>query len=152
GQAERITVNVFKEAALDGNGHIKGKVGVKDGVFKPGLFDPSPGILTIDGAFTLTRGSTMDIEIAGLKPGIGPGHYAQLDVGGPVTLGGSDLVVTLDTRPQYLHEYTIIRELGLSSVTPGFAQGSFVTADFQGKTFLFGIDYAAGPRGNNVDL
>ncbi len=90
----------------------------------------------------------MEVEIAGIKPG----DYSQLDVGGPVTLGGSDLVVTLDTTPDYLNAYTIIRELGTSPIVPGFAQGDLVTADFDGKSYLFEIDYAAGPGGNDVDL
>jgi autotransporter-associated beta strand protein len=148
GSSRGITVNVLKDTDLDGNGHISGKVGIDKGTIKAGLVDPTPGILAIDGALSLTRGSTMLVEIAGTTPG----EYSQLQVGGPVTLGGSDLVVTLDTMPVYQHAYTIILGLGMTSPTPGFAQGSFVTADFNGQMYRFGIDYAAGPRGTNVDL
>jgi hypothetical protein len=152
GANKNVTVNVPRGGKLDGKGHISGDVGVKGGKIKAGLIDPSPGILTIDGALSLTRGSTMAIEIAGVRPGNGPGNYSQFDVGGPVTLGGSDLAVTLDTAPDYLNAYTIIRELGTSPISPGFAQGDFVTADFDGTSYRFKIDYAAGPGHNNVDL
>jgi hypothetical protein len=148
GSSRAIKANVLQGATLDGTGHVSGSVGVKDGTIKAGLVDPSPGILTIDGGLSLTSGSKLEVEIAGTNPGA----YSQLVVGGPISLGGSDLEVTLDTAPEYMHAYTIILGLGNTAPTPGFIQGSFVEAAFGGEAYNFGIDYAAGPKGRNVDL
>jgi autotransporter-associated beta strand protein len=82
-------VMVNSGGTLQGSGTVGGNV-IGAGRVAPGN---SPGILTINGDYTQSSGSSLEIEVGALTPGPGPignpnaGHD-QVRVGGIATLGG----------------------------------------------------------------
>jgi hypothetical protein len=77
-----VTVNFG--GTLAGDGTVYGNV-AGDGRVAPGN---SPGILTIDGDYTQSDDSVLEIEIGGLTPGNDNNNHDQVLVGGVATLGG----------------------------------------------------------------
>ena len=130
--AGSVTVN--GSGTLGGNGVIGGNV-AGAGKVAPGN---SPGILTINGDYTQSPTSTLEIEVGGLTPGPGPvgnpnAGYDKLIVGGVATLGGRLEVPLIDplkaaggpaiTDPpislEFLTAGSIVGKFG-SVITPGF--------------------------------
>jgi hypothetical protein len=85
GGAINSAINVFTDGVLAGNGTVIGSVFNSGGVIAPGL---SPGVLTIDGNFTMDAGRLL-IEIAGL----GDGELDKLIVSGLIDITGGDILL-----------------------------------------------------------
>lgn len=114
----------------------------------------SPGLLVINGGYALDRGD-LEIELEGRA--IAGEDYDQLQVLGEVDLLGEDglanaeLELILGFEAEVGDSFTILDNDGSDSVLGTFAQGSSITADYDGYTYEFAIDYAAG-TGNDVAL
>ena len=92
---------------VEGTGTVAANV-TNNGTFAPGL---SPGILHVDGPYSTDSG-TLDVEIGGLTPGTG---HDQLDVTGPVTLGGTLEITTLPGfTPAEGDSFTIVKGSSVS--------------------------------------
>lgn len=68
-----------------GGGRVNGDVEVS-GVLAPGN---SPGRLEVAGNLVQNAGSTLALDIDGLTPGVGAGHYDTLVISGTYTAGGT---------------------------------------------------------------
>jgi autotransporter-associated beta strand protein len=104
--ANPVTVN--SGGTLGGTGTINRPVTVNNGgTLAPGT---SPGILTINGAVTLTAGSTFAVELNGTTPGNGATNYDQLVLGasGTINLGGATLTATSNSNALPGSSLTII--------------------------------------------
>lgn len=109
---------VWPEGELSGSGRIIGDVW-NFGVVSPG---DSPGSLEIFGDLTMGLGGSIEMEIAGIIPGIG---YDQLEVTGTITLaGGLDVLVLGGYLPQVGYEYVFL--------TAGAITGSFEDVEVSG--------------------
>jgi len=114
------SATVLTGATLGGNGTIGGDVS------GPGRVAPgnSPGILTINGDYTQSADSVLEIEVGGLTPGPGTpdvddGHD-QVRVGGTVTLGGRyDFPIINNFVPTAGDEIVFIDTFGTGMITPG---------------------------------
>jgi hypothetical protein len=128
---------------LGGSGSL-GALGAEGGIVAPGI---GPGRLTVNGPVKLNAAATLDVEIAG--PGAGV-QYDQLDVRGPVTLGGATLTGTLGFMPPRESTFVIIINDGTDPVSGTFANlPEGATARIGGKPFT--ISYRGGD-GNDVVL
>jgi parallel beta-helix repeat protein len=136
-------VNVNKALAVKGNFTVGGTFTVSSpgASVSPGL---SPGIINT-GDFTLTSGSTLDIEINGNVAGV---LHDQVNVTGAVNLGGASLNPTLGYVPAAGHSYTIVNNDGMDPVTGIFA-GLPEGAIFFMGSYSFQISYVGG-TGNDV--
>jgi hypothetical protein len=76
-------ISVFDDGVLAGNGTVIGSIFNSGGVIAPGL---SPGVLTIDGNFTMDAGRLL-LEIAGL----GTGEFDRLIVSGLIDITGGEI-------------------------------------------------------------
>jgi autotransporter-associated beta strand protein len=110
----------------------------------PGNGGTTTAILSI-GALTLAPTSNFLVDINGTTAGTG---YDRLNVTtGGVSIGGSNLVVTVGTTLSIGQAFTIVEKVSAGAVTGTFAQGSSVTSG----PYTFSIDYAGGD-GNDVVL
>lgn len=99
--------------SLQGSGIINGNV-INNANLHPGH---SPGSITINGNYTQTANSTLDMEIAGLTPGA---QYDQLIVLGTATLDGTLNIVQYDGFvPQ---DGTNFQLINFYSIAGGFAR------------------------------
>jgi outer membrane autotransporter protein len=78
-------VQVDHPGTLRGVGLVKGSVNV-EGTLAPGN---SPGTLSVAGAVTMHKGSTLQVDIDGLGTGAGKGNYSRLLTGGSFTAAGT---------------------------------------------------------------
>ena len=101
-------------ARLGGNGSL-GALGAEGGIVAPGI---GPGKLTVNGPVKLTATTTLDVDLLGTSAG---GQYDQLDVRGPVTLGGAALTGTLGFTPPREFTFVIIINDGTDPVSGTFA-------------------------------
>lgn len=127
---------------LDGNGSIS-SVTMNGGTLRPG---DSPGIMHMDGDFSMAPGAVFEAELNGPIPGSG---YDQLQVNGSVNLNGA----TLNLVPGYAAApgaaFLILVNDGTDSIVGTFAglpEGAF----FQAGGQLFSISYKAGSGHNDV--
>jgi fibronectin-binding autotransporter adhesin len=98
------------------------------------------------GSTSLQSGSSFDVELDGDSPI----DYDQLDVGGSVSLGNSDLNVSWGFVPTVGDEFTIIDNDGGDAVT-GIFNGLAEGASFVAGNVTLKITYAGG-TGNDVVL
>jgi hypothetical protein len=129
---------------LSGQGSLDGELIVESGgTLVPGL---SVGEIEI-GDLTLQSGAILNLDLNGQTAGSG---YDQVMVAGAVSLGGSQLQVSLGFNPPDGHSFVIIANDGgeaVSGTFDGLAEGEIFTAD---GTWLR-ISYQGG-EGNDVTL
>jgi hypothetical protein len=138
---------------LKGNGVLNTTVEVSSGAIAPGN---SPGILTI-GGLTMTGGA-LQIELGGLTPGNGTGHYDQLVVTpGAVALGDGLAQLELSFFggfvPSVGDSFVILDNQGPTATTGFFAgwkQGSIEQLD--GHFAQIDYHYAADADGLGNDI
>jgi autotransporter-associated beta strand protein len=145
GTLSRSAVAVNSGATLGGNGSVLAATVQSGGFLAPG---DSPGTLTIK-TLALTAGSTFSEQLGGTSAGTG---YDQtiIPTGGTVGLNGATLSISFvgGFVPAVGQQFTIVSNLGGSSVTGTFSQGSTYTTP---DGFIFGINYAGG-AGHDVVL
>jgi autotransporter-associated beta strand protein len=137
-------VNVGSGAKLSGTG-VVGGAQVAGGTL--GATDGGTSLLTVNGAMVLDSASTFEVVLNGLTPGT---EYSQVQVSGPIDLGGAALDVTLGFAPTGHAQFVIINNLGSGAVSGTFAglpEGSQVVVG----AHTFRIDYTGGD-GNDVEL
>ena len=130
---------------LGGTGTIGGTVTVNAGAnIAPGNGGNTTAILNT-GALTLASTSNFRVDINGTIAGSG---YDRLNVTtGIVSIGGSNVVVTVGTTLAIGQTFLIVNKVSAGAVSGTFAQGSTVTSG----PFSFAIDYAGGD-GNDIVL
>ena len=144
------TLSVLDGRTLRGTGTIDGDL-VVAGLLAPGS---SPGIMTVDGDFTLEDTGTLSIEIDGTgTPGV---DWDLLSVNGGVTLDGGSLEIVLGYEAAINDSFLIVDNDGSTDAILGqFAtnglDGFSVLAIYEGATYEFTIDYAGGD-GNDIVL
>ena len=138
---------VVNDGTFGGTGTVDDTLTINGGLHAPGA---SPGVMTVNGHYTLNTGGALQLEILGTTPGT---QYDQLKVtgaGSVVTLAGALQVVSTNMLPVGA-SFGIITNTGSVAVSGTFAgrpQGSaFVAAN----TNWFRISYAGG-SGNDVLL
>jgi len=111
------------------------------GIVHPGL---SPGILSTSGAFTQGANGAFNVDLNGTTPGTG---FSQMNIAGPVTLGGT-LNVTLGGgfTPATGNSFTILT----CSSTPTCLTGTFTTTNF--PTLPGGLTFTPTYNANSVAL
>jgi fibronectin-binding autotransporter adhesin len=130
-------VTVQSGGTLQGDGSSAGTISVEDGgTVAPGA---GPGQLSSAG-LSLVAGAIFAAEIDGPNAAT---QYDQISVGGPVTLGGATLSLTLGYAPADGQEFTLIRQRQGQPVS-----GTFAGLD-EGATFVvagtaFQITYQGG--------
>ena len=144
GQLRNSIISVETGATLGGNG-LCSSINVESG----GFFSPGDSFETLSTrSLSLAVGATYVEQIGGTSAG---NQYDQTVIrsGGSVALDFSTLKITLTSgfSPTVGEQFTIIDNLGNTSVTGRFSQGS--TCTFDG--YIFGINYAGG-TGNDVVL
>jgi hypothetical protein len=72
----------------------------------------------------------------------------SLDAGGGT---GSELVVRLHAVPDNADTFTIVQVDDTTAITGTFSNGNTVSADYEGKAYVFDIDYT-GDTGNDIVL
>jgi autotransporter-associated beta strand protein len=138
-----VTVN-NSGTTLGGIGTIGGTVTVNSGAnIAPGNGGTTTGILST-GALTLQSSSNFLVNINGLTPGTG---YDRLNVIGTVSIGGSNLLVTVGTTLNIGETFLIVNNDLADPVSGTFAQGSLVTSG----PYSLSINYVAG-NGNDILL
>lgn len=80
------TVTVESGATLGGSGNVENLIALDGATIDPGN---SPGVLTVNGNFTLNAGARLEMQIAGTAAGT---EYDVLDVHGNVTLKAGSLL------------------------------------------------------------
>ncbi|MBK6698525.1 MAG: HYR domain-containing protein [Saprospiraceae bacterium] len=113
----------------------------KEVTFAPGS---SPGCVTLTGNMVLTSGDALAMEINGTTVCT---LYDKFIVLGTVTLGGSNLAITLGFAPASGDQFTIIENDGVDAVIGQFVQGGTITVG----GVVFDINYVGGD-GNDVVL
>ena len=109
-----ITVN--PNGTLGGSGTIGGGVS-GGGRVAPGN---SPGILTINGDYTQSDSSTLEIQVGGWMPGNNSNNHDQVRVGGNVILGGHyEFPLVNGFVPHSGDTITFIDTFGTGSIQPG---------------------------------
>lgn len=136
-------------AILGGSGTVGATTLINGGSINPGA---SPGILTVAGAFTMSSGTSLNIEVNGLAVGT---DYDQVSVAGVVTLAGS----TLNLSGSYLTTPAITNALFTIILNDGAGDavvGAFAGINEGGHVFSgLGQDYTVsyvGGDGNDVVL
>ncbi len=136
-------------AILGGSGTVGATTLINGGSINPGA---SPGILTVAGAFTMSSGTSLNIEVNGLAVGT---DYDQVSVAGVVTLAGS----TLNLSGSYLTTPAITNDLFTIILNDGAGDavvGTFAGINEGGHVFSgLGQDYTVsyvGGDGNDVVL
>jgi autotransporter-associated beta strand protein len=129
---------------LGGVGTV-GQLNVTGGAVSPG--QAGPGLLTVNGALSMSAGSSYAVDIAGASPG------TSFDVlrASSVTLGGAQLIVSSNFTGALNQTFTIIDNVGAGLVQGQFAnlpEGATVTGS-GGQTYK--ISYVGG-GGNDVVL
>lgn len=122
------------------------------GTVRPGNASPvngdfSPGRLNVADALNLDASSTFAIALNGLIAG---DEYSQVQVAGPVNLGGASLLVSVGFAPTGKPSFTVIDNTGTNPVSNTFAglpEGGTFSAS--GQTFQ--VSYVGGD-GNDVVL
>ncbi len=130
---------------LGGSGNT-GPVNVTSGFLSPG--DAGPGLLTINGALSMSGASTYAVEIAGTTPGSGFDRVAA----NTVSLTGAQLVVSSAFAGSVNQQYLIVDNVSgspISGTFSGLAEGATVTAT-TGQTYR--ITYQGGTGSNDVVL
>jgi autotransporter-associated beta strand protein len=130
--------------ALGGHGTVGPITANGGGTVTPG---DSPGILTVHGGATFNPGSVLLIQVHGVSPGSG---YGQLNVLGPVILGGPTLRLAFGTLPPRGVDLVIIANNGSGPVSGTFA-GLPEDALLRHGSSFFDLSYVGG-RGSDVDL
>lgn len=142
-------VTVFGNAILAGSGSVNRPVSVQaNGSVSPGV---SPGILGT-GNLSLVSDSNFSVELNGTAGGT---QYDQVNVNGTVSLGGSNLVISVGYIPANGDSFTILSNDGTDTVTGTFKVGGISVPD--GGAFVQGgnryvIDYTAGSNSNDVTI
>ena len=98
---------------LQGAGQVSGNVTNTSGVVRPGA---SPGLLTIDGAYTQAADGAMETEIAGTVPGTG---FDRLVVSGTASLAGTLAILNAPAFDPALTD--VFEILSAGSVTGTFS-------------------------------
>lgn len=139
-----VTVN-NSGTTLGGIGTIGGTVTINSGAnVAPGNSGNTTAILST-GALTLAPTSNFLVDINGTTAGSG---YDRLNVTtGGVTIGGSNLIVTVGTTLTIGQTFLVVEKVSAGAVSGTFAQGSTVTSG----PYAFSIDYAGGD-GNDIVL
>jgi autotransporter-associated beta strand protein len=139
-----VTVN-NSGTTLGGIGTIGGTVTINSGAnIAPGNGGNTTAILST-GALTLAPTSNFLVDINGTTAGSG---YDRLNVTtGGVTIGGSNLIVTVGTTLTIGQTFLVVEKVSAGAVSGTFAQGSTVTSG----PYAFSIDYAGGD-GNDIVL
>jgi hypothetical protein len=139
-----VTVN-NSGTTLGGIGSIGGTVTVNAlANIAPGNGGNTTAILSI-GALTLAPTSNFLVDINGTTAGTG---YDRLNVTtGGVTIGGSNLTVTVGTTLTIGQTFLVVEKVSAGAVSGTFAQGSTVTSG----PYTFSINYAGGD-GNDIVL
>lgn len=139
-----VTVN-NSGTTLGGIGTIGGTVTINSGAnIAPGNSGNTTAILST-GALTLAPTSNFLVDINGTTAGSG---YDRLNVTtGGVTIGGSNLIVTVGTTLTIGQTFLVVEKVSAGAVSGTFAQGSTVTSG----PYAFSIDYAGGD-GNDIVL
>jgi T5SS/PEP-CTERM-associated repeat protein len=132
-----VTVN-NSGTTLGGTGTIGGSVTVNPlATIAPGNGGNTTAILNT-GALTLASTSNFLVDINGTTPGSG---YDRLNVTtGAVTIGGSNLIVTVGTTLTIGQTFLVLEKVSAGAVSGEFAQGSMVTSG----PYTFSINYAGG--------
>jgi trimeric autotransporter adhesin len=105
------------------------------------------GILTDKGALSLATGSTVSTSLNGATAGTG---YGQFDVGGPTTIAGTTLKVSLGFTPTLNETFTLLKNTSGSAITgtfTGLAEGATTTVN----GFALKISYVGG-AGHDIVL
>ncbi|MBK9109244.1 MAG: right-handed parallel beta-helix repeat-containing protein [Saprospiraceae bacterium] len=97
----------------------------------------SPGCVTLGGNLNLTSGDALSMELNGTTV---CSLYDQLIVNGTVTLGGSNLILSVGFIPANGNQFKIIDNDGGDAVVGQFTQGAAITSG----GYTFDIDYAGG--------
>jgi autotransporter-associated beta strand protein len=139
-----VTVN-SSGTTLGGTGTIGGSVTVNAlANIAPGNGGNTTAILSV-GPLTLAPTSNFLVDINGTTAGSG---YDRLSVTtGTVTIGVSNLVVTVGTTLTIAQTFLIVDKVSAGPVIGTFAQGSTVTSG----PYAFSINYAGGD-GNDIVL
>jgi hypothetical protein len=142
---------VLEAGRLQGSGNIAGNVVNDGGIVGPGN---SPGVLTIDGAFTQSAGGTLETEIAGASVGTG---YDRVAVGGTATLAGTLTIITPGSfDPPASSTYDVLtadaRQGTFDTISGAALTGEHYEADYQpDRLRLFVVsDGSAQPPTNTV--
>lgn len=147
----RVTGNTFGQGILSGIGTITGQVSLEGGIIAPGgkttTAGDQIGTLVI-GELVIVDG-TLDMQIAGLTAGT---TYDQLNVLGPVTLGGElDITSTTYGGEAIGDLYDLILSNG--TMTGAFSAVNFLTSGYSYSTSIAGgffrATLAAFPGGGN---
>jgi fibronectin-binding autotransporter adhesin len=139
-----VTVN-NSGTTLGGIGTIGGTVTINSGAnVAPGNGGNTTAILST-GALTLAPTSNFLVDINGTTAG---SSYDRLNVTtGGVTIGGSNLIVTVGTTLTIGQTFLVLEKVSAGAVSGTFVQGSTVTSG----PYAFSIDYAGGD-GNDIVL
>ena len=132
---------------LGGSGTV-GPVNATGGTVAPGT---SPGLLIVNGNYTMAAPAVLSVEIGGQTAGTA---YDQVRVQGDVALGNAMLPLTLTAAPAPGFAYVIIDNLGSNPVNGTFSdllEGQTVGAVYNDATYTFVVSYA-GNDGNDVVL
>jgi Bacterial Ig-like domain (group 3)/Domain of unknown function (DUF4214) len=137
-------VFVITGATVGGTGSV-GSITSTGGTVKPGT--STPGLLTVAGGLTLDGNSTFTVVLNGLSAGT---EYSQVQVTGPVDLGGATLEVSLGFQPTGQPSFVAIDNMGNAAIAGTFA-GLPEGASFSVSSQSFKISYVGGD-GNDVVL
>jgi fibronectin-binding autotransporter adhesin len=130
-------------STLGGIGTITGAVTVGSGAnISPGDGGNNTAILST-GALTLQTGSNFLVDINGLIVGT---NYDQLSVTGDASIGGSNLLLTVNASLSVTDTFDILTTTG-TAPTGEFTQGSSIVYG----SYTFSINYTAGD-GNDIRL
>lgn len=135
---------------LAGGGTILGPL-VVEGTVSPGA---SAGQLLVDGALTFSAGSTLTLEIAGPNAGSSYDQVSVSATGGPITLNGGNVSLSLSYQPVQGTSYTVINNLAATQIGGAFSNlpdGGVITVMFNGAPWDFVADYQGGD-GNDLVL
>lgn len=138
-------INVGPNGLVNGNGGtLQGNVFV-DGVVRPGN---SPGVLNVNGNFTLNADGTLTLQVAGTTPGT---QYSQLNISGTGTFNGTiDLDFIDGFAPTAGQTFNFISYLSFGGGTPtflveGLAPGFDFTPTFGSNGFSIVAENTASP-------
>jgi autotransporter-associated beta strand protein len=139
------TVTVASSATLGGSGTV-GPITVSAGGNMLAGTGPGAPALLASSNLSFALGSKFKVPLDGANPGAG--GYGQIDVTGPVKLGGSTLSLTIGFTPTVGESFTLINNDGTDAVVGTFnslAEG----ATFTVSGMKLRITYAGGD-GNDV--